>query len=156
MKHPAALALLCVSLFLAGCESSLPDSVSSVLGPREAPRSRVFQAEPRATYAAVRAAAEGMGYRYVRGGPAEGRFEALSVISPGEQVGGSEQISMKVRLEPGPESGTEVTVSLSEILEPDSTGRTGVATQTPLRDTPQYEVFFRSIETALRMPAAQN
>lgn len=152
MKPFPVLAVFAAALVLSGCEGTLPESVGSVLGPREAPRSRVFQADPRAAYAAVRAAAEEMGFHYVHGGPAEGRFDALSSISPGEQVGGSQQISMKVRLDAGPESGTEVTISLVEILEADSNGRTGVATESALKDTPLYEVFFRGVDQQLRNP----
>ena len=45
--------------------------------------------------------------------------------------------------------GTEVNVRLTEIIEIDSSNRAGQATETPLRDTPQYEVFFRSVQQAL-------
>ena len=93
-----------------------------------------------------------MGYRYVRGGPAQGELEELSAISPGDDTGSSRQISMKVRLSPDAEAGTSVSVSFGEILEAASTSEPGMATETPMRDTPLYEVFFRSLQEALQAP----
>lgn len=143
----------CCALVLAGCESSdIPDSVRSVLSEREAPRSRVFQADQKATYEAARAAADEMGFRFVRGGPAEGKLEALSGISSGDDAGSSRQVSMKVHMDLAPEAGTEVTVSFAEIIEEASATQPGTATETPLRDTPLYEVFFRNIQKALQTP----
>ena len=46
--------------------------------------------------------------------------------------------------------GTEISVLITEIIEGEPGGnRAGMATETPLRDTPQYEVFFRGVEQAL-------
>jgi len=144
---------VCVAALVAGCESSdLGDSVRSALGPREAPRTRVFQADQRAAYEAARAAADAMGYHYVRGGPAQGELDELSSISGGDDPGSSRQISMKVRLGPDAEAGTAVTVSFNEILEAASVTQAGMATETPMRDTPLYEVFFRNLQNALQAP----
>lgn len=123
-----------------------------MLGPREAPKSRVFQADQKAVYEAVKAAADAMDFRFVRGGPAEGELEALGAISVGEEAGSSRQISMKVHLSPAGDSGTLVEVSLTETIEETSAEEPAMATQTPLRDTPQYEVFFRDVQTALNTP----
>ncbi len=125
------------------------------LGPREAPKSRVYQASQRATYDAARAVAEQMSFRVTRGGPAQGHFVALSGISRGDGSGGARQISMKVDLGPGPDSGTELVLSLTEIIEADQSSPQGMATQTPLNDTPLYEDFFRSVEKALRAPVKE-
>ena len=59
---------------------------------------------------------------------------------------------MKVRLHPVDEKNTEVTVRLNEVIEDDSSDRAGHATASPLRDTPQYEVFFREVQKALDNP----
>jgi hypothetical protein len=150
MKTALALASCCSALLLSGCESDLSDSIHSVLSEREAPRSRVFQADQKATYAAAKAAVDQMGYRFVRGGPAEGKIDALSGISGGDDTGSSRQVSMKVRMEYAPDSGTTVTVSFAEIMESDSSGQPGMATETPMRDTPLYEVFFRNVQQALQ------
>jgi hypothetical protein len=148
------LAAACAALVLSGCESGLSDDVRSALGPREAPRSRVFQADQRATYEAARKAVDDMEFRFLKGGPAEGTLEALSAIGGGDEGAASaRQISMKVSMQPGPESGTLVEVSLTEILEADATNQPGMATETPLRDTPLYDVFFKDIQKFLEQPA---
>jgi hypothetical protein len=152
MKTSLALASCCAALLLSGCESDFSDSLHSVLSEREASRSRAFQADQKATYVAAKAAVDQMGYRFVRGGPAEGEIDALSGISGGDESGSSRQVSMKVRMEYSPDSGTNVTVSFSEIIEADSSGQPGMATQTPMRDTPLYEVFFRNVQQALQAP----
>ncbi len=152
MRIVPAIAACCAAALLAGCDSGIGDSVRSALEPREAPRVRVFQADQKAAYEAARVAASAMGYRFVRGGPAEGELDELSAISSGDETGSSRQISMKVRLSPDAEAGTSVKVSFSEIIEADSKGQPGMATETPMRDTPLYEVFFRGLQEALQAP----
>ncbi len=150
-----ALAFAAAAL-TAGCESGLlnDDSLPRVaLGAREAPKSQVYPADQKATYEAARSVVEQMGFKVVKGGPAQGRIVALSDISRGDGGGGARQISMKIELSPGPGSGTELVLSLTEILEAESGGQEGLATQTPLNDTPLYEDFFRKVEKALQAPA---
>jgi hypothetical protein len=161
LKSTRLIAVLLAAALLAGCDSGISDELHSVLGPREAPKSRVFQADQRATYNAVKAAADEMGFRIVRGGPAEGELDALSRISEGDDPHSSHQVSMKVRLNPAADSGTEVVVSLTEMIEEPVTSEPSMsspagpdlATQTPLRDTPLYEVFFRNVQDSLSAPA---
>jgi hypothetical protein len=87
-----------------------------------------------------------MGYRFIRGGPAQGELEAISRVGSGETHGSARQLAMKVALEPTLDGkGTEVAIRLTEIIEADSSNRAGQATETPLRDTPQYDVFFRRV-----------
>src|ERR1019366_4184737 len=93
MRLLTASAACCAALLFAGCETDSSDIVHTVLSPREAPRSRVFQGDTRAVYEAARAAADELGYRVVRGGPAEGRLDALSGIAGGDEAGSSRQIS---------------------------------------------------------------
>jgi len=50
---------------------------------------------------------------------------------------------------PAAEGGTSVEVSLTEIIEGNTESQPGTATETPLRDTPLYEVFFRELQKAL-------
>jgi hypothetical protein len=116
---------------------------------REARRTQNFSADRRSTYDAVRTAATQMGYRFVRGGAAQGEFEAVSPVGSGERTGTARQLAMKVRLENALEGGTAVSVKITEIIEADSSNRGGQATETPLRDTPQYEVFFRRVGDTL-------
>ena len=100
----------------------------------------MFQAEQRATYEAARAAALDLGYRIIRGGPAEGQLDALSEIAQGETLGSSRQISMKVRMVPAAEGGTSVEVSLTEIIEGDTGGHPGMRPKRPCA-TPPFTRF---------------
>ena len=156
MKQPF-LAVCALAVSLTGCES-MSDTTSAVrtrMAAREAPRTRTYAAEQRATYDAVRTSATQMGYRFVRGGPAQGEFEAVSAVGSGESAGSARQLSMKVKLEQALDGGTVVQVRITEILEADSSNRAGLATETPLRDTPQYEVFFRRVGEALGLPISR-
>ena len=141
-------AACCALALLAGCESTpLGDELPLVsLGAREAPRSRTFQADQRTTYEAARAVMEQMGFKFERGGPAQGQIVALGDVARNSE--GGRQISMKVELSPAADSGTEMVLSFTEILEGGS-GQPGLATQTPLKDTPLYEDFFRNVARKL-------
>lgn len=156
MNPKLPLVALAMVLTVTGCQSvnEAATSVREKIGPRDPPHVRTYAALPRATYDAVKIAAAQMGYRFVRGGPAQGEYEALSGLLSGDTQGSARQISMKVKLRPTlDEKGTEVTVRLTEIIEADSTNRAGMATETPLRDTPQYEVFLRRVQENL-LPSA--
>lgn len=148
----AGVVLIVIAMALAGCES-VSDATSAVrerLAARDQPHVKTFPAAPRATYDAVRAAATAMGYRFVRGGPAQGVFEAISGLRSGETIGSARQIAMKVSLRPTLDGkGTDVSVWLREIIEADSSNRAGQATEAPLRDTPQYDVFFLRVGRVL-------
>lgn len=155
MKRLILILAAAGALALGGCES-LADATSGVrerLAERNAPKVRSFPAEARATYEAVRAAATQMGYRFVRGGPAQGEFEAVSSVRGGEQMGSARQLNLKVKLERALDGGTQVSVRITEIIEADSSNRAGQATETPLRDTPQYEVFLQRVGQNLGLPA---
>ena len=151
----ASIALVVISGCLTGCES-ISDATSNVrdrVAARATPQTRTFASDPRTTYAAVRAAATEMGYRFVRGGPAQGEFEAISRVGSGETMGSARQIGMKATMKPTLDgNGTELAVRLTEIIESDSSNRAGQATETPLRDTPQYDVFFRRVGQVLGVP----
>lgn len=151
-----ALSVLSLALGFTGCES-MSDATSGIrerIAAREAPKTRTYPAESRATYEAVKTAATQMGYRILRGGPAQGELEAVSRVGMGDQVGSSRQLSMKVKLERALDGGTTVAVRITEIIEADSSNRAGQATETPLRDTPQYEVLFERIGQVLGVKPA--
>src|SRR5271170_7415610 len=141
---------------LSGCDSlsNAADSVREKLAARDDPRVQDYAAPPRATYEAVRVTADQMGFRFLRGGPAQGQFEAVSGVAQGDVPNSARQVSMKVRLHDTSDGGTEVTVVLKEIIEADSTNHAGVATETPLRDTALYDTFLRSVQKALEAQAA--
>lgn len=145
-----------VALALSGCESvsDLAGDVRAKFDSRTLAQTRTFAAPPRVTYLAARTAAEKMSYRIVRGGAAQGELDAVGGIAPGESHRSSRQVTMKVRLHVTLDTaGTEVSVRFAEIIEADSTNRAGLATETPLRDTSHYEVFFRHLQQALEAQA---
>jgi hypothetical protein len=157
MNFRRLLGVLAV-LAVAGCESfsNATMSVREKIGGREPPRVRTYAATPRETYDAVRTATAQMGYRFVRGGAAQGEFEAISAISRGETHASARQIAMKVDLHPTLDAkGTEVAIRLTEIIEADSSNRAGQGTEAPLRDTPQYDVFFRRVGQVLGVPPSE-
>lgn len=151
MQFRSLIAVLC-ALGVAGCEtvSDATASVREKLAERSAPQNRAFSASQREAYEAVKKAAARMGYRFVRGGPATGTFEAISGVRAGDQVGSSRQLMLRIKLDRALEGGTNVAVRITEIIEADSSHRAGVATEAPLRDTPQYEVFFHEVAEALK------
>ena len=153
MKSTRLVVLLVAATFaFAGCES-LSDASASVrekIAARDQPRVKTFSAPSRETYDAVRQAAAKMGYRYVRGGPAQGQFEGVSEVGAGDLSGSSRQTSVKVRLHATLDgTGTDASVRFTEIIESDSSNRMGMATENTMRDTPLYEVFFRNVQQAL-------
>ena len=154
MKRPFGfLALLALSAFT-GCESlsEATGSVRQKLAAREQPRTHVYPAAQRATYDAARSAVEQMGFRFIRGGAAQGELEAVSGLSSSDTLRGSRQITLKLRLKSALDGGTEAALLLSEVIESDSSARAGQGTTTPLRDTPLYEVFFRNVQLAIDAP----
>ena len=155
MKFLFAIFLGLLAATFTGCDSlsSAAGSVREKLAEREEPRVRDYAAPPRATYDAVRIAADQLGFRLLRGGPAQGIFDAISGVGQGDVPNSARQVSMKVRLHATADGGTEVTVVLKEVIESNSRDHAGVATETPLRDTPLYDSFLRGIERAL---AAKN
>jgi hypothetical protein len=140
--------LLAGALLLGGC--AVADSVRERVAEDHAPHTRIFAAEPRATYAAAHAALEPLGFNFTHGGPAEGRMDALSSVMPGEAGENARQVSLHAEFHSA-EGGTEVKVTLKEIIEDDS-AHLGMATTTGLRDTPLYEVFFHAIQANLTAP----
>jgi hypothetical protein len=138
-----------VALFCAGCDD-LGDTLREGVDPSIRPHVRVFSAGQGATYVAARAALDQIGFRFVRGGPAAGELEALSGLASGDVAGSTQQFSLKAEFAPVASGGTEVSVRLSEFIEEDTENHPGFTTESPLRDTPLYETFFRYIQQGLQ------
>ena len=151
MKSKLAALVALSALAFAGCEnfSDTAQRVREKLGPREEPRLRIYAADQRATYAAARAALDKMGFRFLRGGPAQGEIDAVNAVSGDESFRGARQISLKIRLRPLSDGRTTMVATLDEIIEADTRGRAGQGTTTPLRDTPLHEVLFRNVQQSL-------
>lgn len=137
--------LLVLCAFLSGCESMSNDVREKFAGAE--PKVRRFDAEPRAVYAAAKAALDRMSFRVISGGAAQGKLEAVSGLSSDTDREGTRQVSISIRIEQLPDGSSEVRAVLKEIVEADF--EKGLATQTALRDTPYYEVFFRNLANAL-------
>src|SRR3954470_1167579 len=158
MKRCLSLCTVTGILLLGGCDSlgEATTGLREKISARDEGRTKTVSAPSREAYEAVRFAAQQMGYRFLRGGAAQGELDAVSGLSSGDSLRSARQISMRVRLHAADERLTDITIHLTEVLEGDSSGRAGMATESPLRDTPQYEVFFREVQKALdaRMPSA--
>jgi hypothetical protein len=143
--------VILLGVLLAGCEQ-VPESIRERVpgGGAAQPRVQVFQADPKATFAAAKAALDQMGYKFTGGGPAQGRMEAMSEISPGDWPGSSHQFSLHADFRPAPDGpGTQVTVRMTEVIEADSTNHPGQGTENALTDTPLVDVFFHAIQQNL-------
>ncbi len=158
MKILLPVAALLVGLCLGGChgDGDLGEDVRSALGPREQPKERTFAADQRPVWTAARKAVDDLDYHFEKGGPAEGTLEALSKVERGEDEGSGRQVRIKVSMQPAPDSGTVVQVSFTEILEQRSSDQPGFATETPLLDTPLYNVFFNAIQSHLQSPGPRS
>lgn len=158
MKKIITLASLLILGLCAGCEavSDMKDGVRERMNARNEPKVRVFSGDQRVVYAAALKALDGIGFRFVRGGPAQGKMEAVSAVSPNDSLNSSRQVVLKFTLAPsfapqGQAKGemTEMSLWLTEIIEADSSRQAGQGTSTPLRDTPLYEVYFRAVQQGL-------
>lgn len=157
-RHGACLAGLAFALTFAGCESmsEATTSVREKFAERNAPQTRSYPAAQRAVFDAAKVAAEQMGYRVTRSGASQGVLEAVSGVRLGDAgVGSSRQLSLKVKLDPALDGGTTVAVRITEISEADSSNKAGMAIERPLKDTPQYEVFFQRVDAALKAEPAR-
>jgi hypothetical protein len=148
---PIAWSVLILCAGLTGCQwfSDAGSQAREKFAARDDGRTRTFAAPQRATYQAVRKAAEHMGFRFLRGGAAQGYLEAVSGLGQGETNRSVRQLVLKVELRRSLDEGTEVIVRLTEVIETESANRAALATESPLQGTPQYEVFFRNVQQAI-------
>lgn len=149
-RLPLCLVLLCGLGLFAGCESinDATEDMRDTIGVRNDPQIHQVAADPRTAYAAGRAAAESMGFRFHRGGPAQGELEAISGIASDDSLRSTTQRRMKVRFMPHLD-GTEIRVWLTEVREEESFSNRGLSTERALRNSPLCEVFFKSVDQQL-------
>lgn len=150
MKRLSALLLASLCLALSGCDS-MPGGSGGRPGPAPA-TTRVFQGEPRAVYDAALASLAKMEFRVTRGRPAAGRIEAVSGLTADASLRSTRQITLTVKISDLGDGTCEVSAELKEAIEEDSVDRQGFVTQTALRDTPYYEVFFNGLGQFLGVP----
>ena len=143
--------LIVVGGLLGGCESI--ESVRDTVKDRVAgvpPKVRAVEGEPRQVYEAARLAMEKQGFRFMSGGPAQGRLEGLTRIDGGREFGSSRQRSISVHMEPLDGGRTEVQVLLTEIVDEGSERSVGGPAETPLRESPGYDTFFAEMERQMQ------
>ncbi len=132
-------------LVLSGCDSVSEQLSAPFVAPQ--PKSHVFAADERTTYAAARAALNELGYGYVHGGPAQGVIEALSSVETGGGVSmtGGRQLQIEAHFSSAADGGTQVDVVMHELVQSDLNQNPGMGTSTWLSDSPVYEEFFNAI-----------
>ena len=138
-----------------GCESFRRDVKTSWNDKFGEPvyRARTFNADAvggqAAVYEAALAAARSLGFNFVSGGPAQGRFEARTRIVSDSSFSGVQQFVMRVRLSNDLLNGGTLTeVLILDVTQSDN-ARMATSNERSLRDTPLYEAFFRGVENAL-------
>ena len=113
---------------------------------------RIVNADQRKTYDAAKAALKAMDFRFERGGPAQGKLSGIGSLAVSNDMRGSRQLSVDVKLTPV-SGGTEVAALFSEITEDDFSKHPGMGITSPVRQTGIYDVYFQHIESALAAPA---
>lgn len=112
----------------------------------------IVKADQRKTYEAAKAALKPMDFQFQRGGPAQGKLSAISGITKSEDMRGSRQLTVDVKLSPVPE-GTEVAALFSEVTEDDFNRHPGMGITSPTRQSGIYEAYFQHIDEALAASA---
>jgi hypothetical protein len=132
-------------LVLSGCDSVSEQIRAPFVAPQ--PKSHVFAADERATYAAAHAALDDLGFGFARGGPAQGVIEALGSVQTGGEasLNGARQLQLEAHFSPAADGGTQVDVVMHELVQSDLNQHPGMGTSTLLRDSPVYEEFFAAI-----------
>ena len=151
MKTTFAVVLTCLVLGLTGCGTVGSDFTTNVREKFEGPtyRTKIVTGDSKAVYEAALQSVDKLGFRFVSGGAARGRIEALSGLSATDSLKGTRQLAMKVKISPVASGGNEVAVLITEQVEDDFNKGGGQATETTLHDTPLYDAFFRSIDQVL-------
>ena len=131
----------------------MPESSSAPFSPVP-PKSRVFAADERTTFAAAHAALRDIGFGYARGGPAQGKLEAMSGLQSGGEsaLTSTRQFQLQATFSATADGGTRVDVIVHEVVEADSRQSPGLGTSKALRDSPIYDNFFRAIQQRLSAP----
>jgi hypothetical protein len=137
------LGLLCLAL--AGCES-VSEQIRAPFVPPP-PKTHVFAADERTTYAAARAALADIGFGFVHGGPAQATIEALGGVQTdgGTTMNGARQLQLDARFSPAVDGGTQVDVVMHELVADDLNEHPGMGTSTVAPDSPVAEEFFNAL-----------
>ena len=146
-KPTIAAALLAATLIgLSGCESmkSASEGVREGWAARYEGRSKVFPATQKECFIACKKAFEKMDFRFTKGGAAQGKLEAVGALHSDAALRGSRQLGLKVTLTKVPD-GTEVKLLVSEFVEDSFEGHGGMGTETPIKDSPLYDLYLAQV-----------
>ena len=146
-RFVAGLSLGALLLVFAGCET-MGNRMRDKFGPAPS-KVQIYAADQSRTHAAAMEVVNQLGFRILRGGAAQGRIDAVSALRSDDAFRGSRQLDMKIRLNPTLDGGTEVRVTLTELIQDDYNKSSGMGMAMPLRDMPIYAVFFRELAQAL-------
>ncbi|MDF3056064.1 MAG: hypothetical protein K0R17_279 [Rariglobus sp.] len=136
---------------ITGCESVRRDFGTGIREKFTGPayQTRRFGGEARVIFDAARTSAEQLGFRITRAGPAQGVIEGVSGLASDDRLEGSRQRTIKIRVEPVVDGGTELGVLFTEIVEDDFSKGAGQGTEATLRNSSLYEAFFSSVNHLL-------
>jgi hypothetical protein len=154
--RPSILLLAVACAVLGGCESV--ESVGNTVKDRFSaipPKARTVEGDPRQVYEAARLALGKLGYHFAGGGAAQGRLEGYSRIGEDSDFRSSRQRSISIRLQALDGGKVDVRVQMTEIIEDDSNPSAMPATETPLRDSPAFDVYFDELEHCLAIIKAR-
>ena len=140
---------------LTGCSSlesvSIQDHVREKFSPTY--HTHVVSADHRKAYDAAKTALKDMDFRFVSGGPAQGKLSAINGLVSSNDVRSARQLTLDVKLTDVPE-GTEVSALFSEVTEDNFDKHPGMGgTSMPVRGTGIYDTYFQHIEAVLAAPA---
>jgi len=143
MRSLLLLTLATATLLLSGCSSmeSAKDSVRERWAARYEGRNKAFNADQKQAYAAAQYAAKQLGLRVTRGGVNQGTLEAVSTLESDASLRGSRQLALKLRITREGE-GVSVNLLLTEIVADDSSRASAMGMESPMKDSPLYELFF--------------
>jgi len=155
MKLPAVLPILAALALLftaSGCSSNITN-LREQINPTF--QTINVEADERAAFDASLVALTQMGYTITSSGAAQGKIEAISVVTPGSlSPSPARQTTASVRFTTAPDSGTAIQILFTEIQDNRSGGRgSGLVTKQPLANSPLYAVFANYVADALKKPA---
>ena len=139
------LGLAALAIGAAGC-SSVRDMLPARMQQRlegTPEQVREVPGEPREVFDRARAALDEMNFTLMRGGPAQGRIEALGGVQ--SDLRGARQLKLVATFDPGLPGSTRVGLTFFEIIEGDAQRSPGLATEAVIADTPLYAIFLRQL-----------
>jgi hypothetical protein len=146
----SGLVLVTLGLGWGGCESMRGGVAGRIREKFTGPvyETRGFAVTPERAFDAARNAVEQMGFRVTRAGQAQGVIAGLGKIASDNELRGSRQRTISVRLTLERDT-VQIGVLITEIVEDDFGGGPRQATEVPYRESPLYTVFFRNVEQGL-------